>query len=105
MRPLAALLLGAALALAGGCGDTPSKSDCEKLLEHLIELEMRAGGGDGDLTDEMKAALDKQKKQVVEFAAGQKFVETCTRKTPKAVVECGLTARSTADLAACDEGS
>jgi hypothetical protein len=102
MRLLSALLLSGSLALAGACGNAPSKTDCEKLLDHLIDLEIKQGGGDADMSDEMKADLDKHKAKVVEFAAGQKFIETCTQKTPKKVVDCGLEAKDTCDLQACD---
>lgn len=101
MRTLAAFFLASALA---GCSDAPSKSDCEKLLEHLIEIEIKAGGGDGELSAEMKDDLEKQKKQVVEFATGQKFIETCTEKTPKKVVQCALAAPTPAEVAKCDDG-
>jgi hypothetical protein len=102
MRPLAILLLGCVLAGGPGCSDAPSKADCEKLLDHLIELQAKAGGS-GELTAEAKDSLEKQKKQVVEFATGQKFIETCTEKTPKKVVECGLAAKDLEAVAACDE--
>jgi hypothetical protein len=101
MRTLRAIL-AAGLCLAAGCSDAPSKDQCEKLLDHLIELEMKAGGTDAELTPEMKDDLAKQKTQVVDFAVGQKFIETCTDKTPKKVVECGLAAKSAEDLAKCD---
>ena len=85
------------------CSDAPSKDQCERLLEHLIDIEIKAGGGDGEMTDEMKDDLAKQKKAVIDFAVGQKFIETCTVKTPKKGVECGLAAKSPADVAKCDE--
>jgi hypothetical protein len=104
VRTFQALLLGCVLAAAPACSDAPSKADCEKLLDHLIELQARAGGGSGEMSAEAKDALDKQKKQVIEFAAGQKFIETCTQKTPKKVVECGLGAKDLDAVAACDDG-
>jgi hypothetical protein len=100
MRILVALVLSAGLA---ACGNAPSKADCEKLLDHLIELEVKQGGGDGDLPPEMAGDLDKQRAAVRDFANGQKFVETCAKKTPKKVVECGLAAKDTCDLQACDQ--
>ena len=103
MRTLPAALLAGVLAVASACSDAPSKSDCEKLLDHMIEIQAKAGGGGGEMSDEAKAALEKQRKAVVEFAAGQKFIETCTEKTPKKVVECGLAARDLEAIAACDE--
>ena len=102
MRLFSALFLSAVLASAGACGNAPSKADCEKLLDHLIDLEVKEGGGGGEMSDEMKGDLDKQRTQVKDFATGQKFIETCTAKTPKNVVECGLSAKDTCELQACD---
>ena len=100
----ASLLLCSLLATAalGACSDAPSKSDCEKLLDHLIDLEMKSGGS-GEVTADMKKDLDKQRTAIREFAAGQKFLETCTEKTPKKVVECGLAAKTSDDVAKCDD--
>jgi len=97
----ASLLLGSLLAL-GACSDAPSKADCDKLLDHLIDLEMKAGGT-GEVTDDMKKDLEKQRAQVHDFAAGQKFLDTCREKTPKKVVQCGLAAKTIDDVAKCDE--
>jgi hypothetical protein len=106
MRLLSAMILSGSLALAtfaGGCGNAPSKGDCEKLLDHLIDLEIKQGGGDADMSDEMKAALEKQKAKVLEFARDEQgFIATCTQKTPKKVVECGLAAKDSCELQACD---
>lgn len=101
--PSMRLLLASLLLAAAACSDAPSKSDCEKLLDHLIDLEIKAGGGDGELSTEAKAELEKQKKGVAEFAAGQKFLETCREKMTKASVECGLAAKTAEDVAKCDE--
>jgi hypothetical protein len=105
----AALIAVAALAIGGvGCGDAPSKGDCQKLLEHLVDLEVAAGGGKAlaagdDPADKARAAeIDKQKKQMA-AAAGDKFIDACANKTPKSVVECSLRARSLEDVAKCDQ--
>ncbi len=101
---VAALFAAASLA-ATACADAPSKEQCTQLLDHLIDLEVKAGGSDGTLTDEMKADLAKQKQAIADFAQGEgkNFMHTCTTKTPKSVVECGLTAKSKEDVARCDE--
>jgi hypothetical protein len=94
------------VATVAGCSDAPSKEQCAKLLDHLIDLEIKAGGGSGEMTEEMKADLDKQRKAIAEFAQGEgkAFMATCMDKTPKSVVECGLAAKTKEDVAKCDEG-
>jgi len=105
MRLLPALLLASAAVFGlGACGNAPSKDDCQKLLDHLIDLEVKASGGGSDLTPEMKSDLDKQRAAVIDYAQGQKFIETCTQKTPKKVIDCALDAKSEDDVAKCDEG-
>ncbi len=90
------VLLGSLLAVAA-CADTPSKGQCELLLAHLIDLEASASGVKGS-----KDEVEKQKQAIRDYAVGQKFVESCTRDTPKKVVACGLTAKTSDELAACD---
>ena len=82
-----------------GCGDKPSQGDCEKLLDHFIEIEVTAAGTD-QLTPEMQADLDKQKKGVREQVK-KAFMEQCTEKTPGSFVKCGLKARNAEALAKC----
>lgn len=90
------VLIGSLLATAA-CADTPSRGQCEQLLAHLIDIEAVAGGLKGS-----KDEVEKQKASVREYAIGQKFIESCTRDTPKKVVACGLAAKNADDLAACD---
>lgn len=98
---LARLAVGTTLATAA-CQATPSKSDCDKLLAHLIDIEVSSGGGD-KLPEAMKAEVAKQKQAIKDYAVGQKFLETCTQKTPKKVVACGLAAKNADELAKCDQ--
>lgn len=98
---LVRVAIGSVLATAA-CKETPSKEQCDKLLAHLIDLEITAGGGD-KLPDAMKADLEKQRAAIREYAVGQKFIETCTQKTPKKVVACGLEAKNADELAKCDQ--
>jgi hypothetical protein len=98
------LLAATALAFGVGCGDAPSKGDCETLLAHLVDLEVAAGGGKAAAAaPEVGKALDDQKKQIV-TAATDKFMEACVHKTPKSVVECSKRARSLEEVAKCDAG-
>ena len=98
---LVRLAVGTFLATAA-CEATPSKSDCEKLLAHLIDIEVTSGGGD-KLPPTMKGELDKQKAAIRDYAVGQKFISTCSEKTPKKVVSCGLAAKNADELAKCDQ--
>jgi hypothetical protein len=97
------LVAGLALAFAlAACNKTPSKAQCEQLLTHLIELEAGAGGV-GKVPDNLKAELEKQKVAIRDYAIGQKFMDTCTHKTPKKVVECGIAAKNADEVAKCDQ--
>ncbi len=89
--------LGSLLATAA-CSETPSKGQCEQLLSRIIDLEATATGVKGT-----KDEVEKQKASIREYAIGQKFIESCTRETPKKVVACGLNAKTMDDLAACDK--
>jgi len=89
------------LGAAGGCSNAPSEQQCQQLLEHLIDLEIAASGGK-NVTEEMKADLAKQKKQIADYAA-TKYTESCVKRTPTSVVECALKARTLDEVAKCDE--
>ncbi len=95
------LIAGIVLALVG-CNKTASKAQCEQLLTHLIDLEAGAGGA-GKPADNLKAEYDKQRAAIKDYAVGQKFIDTCTHKTPKKVVECGLAAKNADEVAKCDQ--
>jgi hypothetical protein len=88
--------IGSLLATAA-CSETPSKGQCEQLLTHIIDLEATATGVKGT-----KDEMEKQKAPVREYAIGQKFIESCTRDTPKKVVACALGAKNMEEIAACD---
>jgi len=91
-----------ALASLAGCGNKPSKDQCAQLLEHVIDLEIKAGGASGAaLTPEMKEDLETKRKQVIE-ANSEKYISTCTSKTPKRVVECQIGAPNLDELAKCE---
>ena len=93
------VVLSAVFALSA-CGDKPSTSDCEKLLDHLITIEVSAAGTD-QLTPEMEADLVKQKKVLREHLKKQ-FMDQCKKKTPGTYVRCGLKARNLDELAKCE---
>lgn len=99
------LVLGLA---SSACKKTPSNDQCEQLLTHLIDIQVVSGGagkapeGLGAAGKDMKGEVEQQKKTIREYAVGQKFIESCTQSTPKAVVQCGLAAKDEKELAACD---
>ena len=95
------MAVAAAFALGiAGCGDTASKGDCGKLLDHIIQLEMNAAGT-GNLTPDMKADIEDQRKKLTEHLANG-FVDKCTKETPGSYVKCGLKAKDLDALAICD---
>jgi hypothetical protein len=99
---LKALVLCSLLAL-GACANTASSGDCEKLLDHIVDLEVAAAGAEGD-TPEQSKDLDKQKKELKDAIKGD-FMKQCTEQTPSSVVSCALKKKSLADLGECDLGS
>ncbi|HTJ44404.1 MAG TPA: hypothetical protein VL463_20010 [Kofleriaceae bacterium] len=97
MRAFLALLV----AFAAACSSAPSQEQCESLLGNLIDLELQKGGGK-NVTADMKADLEKQKKAIADYTR-EKFMDACMKKTAKAVVECGTHAKTDKELSACDE--
>ena len=92
LRALSTCLL---LAIAA-CAEGPSTDQCAKLLDHLVELQVKESGGT-PLTDDQKA-------QVERYAQKVKYMGTCEEKTTKKLVECALAATTTEEARACDEG-
>ncbi|MCE9580538.1 MAG: hypothetical protein K8W52_45885 [Deltaproteobacteria bacterium] len=103
MRRFVTPLLIGLLVLAPftACGGGPSQDSCEQLLDHLIDLELQKGGAK-TITDQMKADLAKQKKQLTEYVH-EKYMASCIKKTASGLVECGLAAKNEDELAKCDE--
>ena len=93
------LSLGAA---ASGCSSTPSPEQCEALLDHVVEIEVAESGAGKELSAEMKADLDKQRKEL-EGYVGEQFVKRCRESLPVTFVECGLQAKSKAEYAECEK--
>ena len=90
----ASLISALLFVLSGaGCGNAPSKGDCEKLLDHLVELEAAAGGG-GAMPADQKGALEQQQKKVRESIG----LDFCVDKMSSDQVECGLKARTLEEL-------
>lgn len=96
---LRAFLLTLLLAASAGCGNAPSKGDCEKLLEHLVELEAAAGGAAAADPKAPKGELDQQKKKVRESVG----LDFCLKELSKGQLECGLKAKSLEELKTCEK--
>ncbi len=91
-----------ALALMTGCNSAPSDDQCKQLLDHLVDLEFHKAGATAT-SDTMKNELAKQK-QAVSEAKSADFIDTCTKKTSRARVECALAATDIdTGVAKCDE--
>jgi hypothetical protein len=91
----------AGILLATGCKNAPSDDQCKQLLDHLVDLEFKKAGAAAS-NDAMKAEIAKQK-QAVSDAKASEFLETCTKKTARARVECALAAAELEAVAKCDE--
>lgn len=96
----AALTLVAVLSISS-CSDTPSKSDCEKLLDHVVALELENGGGEA-VKKELADEIAEQKERVIDYVS-KDFMETCIDDLPKSQLECGLKAKSMSQLFECDK--
>jgi hypothetical protein len=90
-----AALVGA-LGLVGGaaCSKAPADGDCEKLLLHLVEIEVNAG-----LANETQRAKHK-----LDLADGSRtnFVKRCNEELKADQVTCSLKAKTSEELEACD---
>jgi hypothetical protein len=97
----AALVMGVAAA-AAGCGGKPTESQCEALLAHVVDLEARESGGHKDLPADMRADLDRQRKELA-AQVRDGFVQRCQSSLPATFVACGMQARTRAEYAACEK--
>lgn len=75
------------------CGSGPSKGDCEKLRDHLIDLEAAAAGG-GAVEADQRAELEDQKKAIRKVVG----LDYCLEDMTADQVKCGLKARSLEEL-------
>lgn len=85
---------------AVGCSDTPSTEQCEKLLGHVVELQLLEAGQGKDLPPAMKDAVKGQKSEVAAYVR-ESFMVQCM-KLPATFAECALVAKTTAEYADCD---
>ena len=98
---LSALVFAFVFGGAFGCSDTPTKAQCTKLVDHIIDLEIKAAGTD-KLPAQMKADLDKQRQELKEYVR-ESSVKKCVESLPLSVVECGIAAKTLEERAACEK--
>nr|HEX4315690.1 hypothetical protein [Kofleriaceae bacterium] len=82
------------LTVFAGCSQAPSEDQCKRLLDHVVELELKQiGGSGGGLPAEATDAFAKMKLSVGNLSSSS-FLDGCTTKVSKARVECALEATS-----------
>lgn len=91
-----------AVGVASGCGKGASKEQCTKLLDHLVDLELKKAGATADPA--LKETLAKQKVAVTETKSAE-FLTECMDKTAKERVECALNAQDVDAVGKCDNAS
>lgn len=70
-------------------------------MQHLVDLELAKSTADRELSDEMKASLAQQKRDIV-VALQTSARETCQKKAPRELVQCLTNAKTLDDAKACD---
>jgi len=95
MRALCLSAVLGLLTLGAGCSNPPSSDQCQRLRDHLLELQLKEAGH-APLTPEQEAEFAAYAKRV-------KYNTVCTERATRALVECALAATSTDEARACDE--
>ena len=91
-----------ATAFMAGCAETPSVEDCGKLLDKVVDLQIKEVGAGKELPQILAADLDSQRKKLKSLVK-ERFLKGCYEDLPMAFVKCGLTAKSTSDYADCEK--
>ena len=79
---------------SGACSKAPADGDCEKLHEHIVEIEVNNG---------LAAEPDrKQHKFDLSAASRANFVERCNNELKAKQVTCTLKAKTSEEIEACD---
>jgi predicted choloylglycine hydrolase len=96
-RLVASILVG-----LGGCSDGAEDDEalartqqCERLRDHLVELRLASATNLGNDREQHRAALTQ--------AVGAQLLETCTKTTTKAQLDCALAARDAQAATDCNE--
>jgi hypothetical protein len=100
------LLAVLALLVSASClGSEPivesSRSDCESLRDHLVEISLATAAGVNQPTDRVKRQLDRHR-QNLRAAYGDRFVTDCQLRRPRAWIDCALDAASKEELRLCE---
>jgi small lipoprotein (TIGR04454 family) len=88
------LVMVLAFASALGCGRPATAAECDEIVARITELELRARGGAGDSSAEVRSAQEALKKTSLQSCVGRRISDeamTCVRtaKTAQALVtEC-----------------
>lgn len=90
MRLLATL----ALVALSACSNAPTDAQCEKLVAHVIELELEAAKTAAEAASDLTGKLDAE--------VGDSTRTFCETQLSIEQVQCGLAAKTSAELSACD---
>lgn len=91
----ATLAVVATVLFIGACSEVPEDGQCEKFLDHVIELEVSAGSATPDDKIAHKKALKAKKIE-------DKFVSQCEAKIKSSQLECALKAKTLEEIEKCD---
>lgn len=91
---LGLLALGGITLGASACSEVPADGDCEKLLLHLVDLEVNAGPASEADRAKHKTRLSEETRTT--------FVERCEADLKASQVTCSLKAKSAEEVEACD---
>jgi hypothetical protein len=103
-----AIWLSAVLALSVGVsclGSEPivesSRSDCESLRDHLVEISLATAAGANQPTDRVQRQLARHRHNL-RAVYGDRFVTDCQLRRPRAWIDCALDAASKEELRLCE---
>lgn len=80
----------AAAVLGIGCGPKATKADCEKFVDHMVDIQ--AGGNEEIAAAAKKASMGPER---------DKLIAECDGKASKAEIDCANAAKTKADIEKC----
>ena len=102
MRCLGLGLLSLLCAAAVGCGEAPTADQCQKLYEHTLNLHLKGVGVKlGKLDPGQSKDIAEQRKRLKDWI-GKDFLTYCEQDLPLEGYRCGMKAKTTQQLEACD---